>query len=256
MQLETNKKYTLVQYIGDCSLYKPRPHGNSRNDRVYKRTAPSTIAKAENDLISLTSSSVYKKQCSEKIVMGEQQGILTPRNSYQIQYLQKKLSANKRLGPDPLGNLFELYYNLPGFIKDIQVIPDFSCIMFCTDIVNVINTSWLNSNICHPLLFSYDTTFNMGDLYVSVLVVRVPIFKGNPVAPVAFMLHDRKFTDTHRRFITIICKELPLLNSKICVFIIDREKALTNSIKEILPKAAICYCWNHLLRDITLAATS
>jgi len=54
-------------------------------------------------------------------------------------------------------------------------------------------------SLSHQLL-SYDTTFNLGDFYVSVLSFRHVLFKENPVIPAAFALHERKFQTVHEHF--------------------------------------------------------
>ena len=41
-------------------------------------------------------------------------------------------------------------------------------------------------------LLSYDTTFQLGDFYVSPLLFRNILFSKSPVIPVAFLLHERK----------------------------------------------------------------
>ena len=44
-------------------------------------------------------------------------------------------------------------------------------------------------------LLSYDTTFNLGDFYVSLPIFRNVIFK-KPCIPVAFLIHENKQKDT------------------------------------------------------------
>jgi hypothetical protein len=48
-----------------------------------------------------------------------------------------------------------------------------------------------------PLLVSYDTTFDLGDLFVSVLVYKHAIFQGGNTIPVAFMIHGRRSGELH-----------------------------------------------------------
>ena len=47
-------------------------------------------------------------------------------------------------------------------------------------------------------LLSYDTTFQLGDFYVSPLIVRHSIFNQKPCIPAMFMIHERKFNSTHQ----------------------------------------------------------
>ena len=52
-------------------------------------------------------------------------------------------------------------------------------------------------------LLGYDTTFKLGDIYVSVLVFRHAMFNDSPVIPVAFLIHDRKFQKVHEVFLAV-----------------------------------------------------
>jgi len=49
------------------------------------------------------------------------------------------------------------------------------------------------------LLLTYDTTFNLGDFYVTTLVVQISTSE-QPILPVAFMLQERKFQKLHQEF--------------------------------------------------------
>ena len=49
---------------------------------------------------------------------------------------------------------------------------------------------------CHELL-SYDTTFQLGNFYISPLLFRHTIFSNKPTILAIFMLHERKKTETH-----------------------------------------------------------
>ena len=50
-------------------------------------------------------------------------------------------------------------------------------------------------------LLSYDTTFQMGDFYVSPLVFHHTLFKEKPSIPAVFMVHERKLTETHEEML-------------------------------------------------------
>ena len=47
---------------------------------------------------------------------------------------------------------------------------------------------------------SYDTTFDMGDFYLSVLTFRQTEFKETPVVPLLFMIHERRLESVHDFF--------------------------------------------------------
>ena len=53
-----------------------------------------------------------------------------------------------------------------------------------------------------PQLLSYDTTYNLGDFYVSPILFRHTLFEEAPVIPAAFLLHEKQTQfakDTHDR---------------------------------------------------------
>ena len=60
-------------------------------------------------------------------------------------------------------------------------------------------------------LLSYDTTFKLGNFYVSPLLFRNILFQSNPVMPAMFMIHERKLKTTYDELMTIVAKELPCL---------------------------------------------
>ena len=62
-----------------------------------------------------------------------------------------------------------------------------------------------------PQLISYDTTFKLGDFYVSVLAFRHTLFTECPVIPAAFLIHERKFRECHKKFFIECIKHIPTL---------------------------------------------
>jgi hypothetical protein len=95
----------------------------------------------------------------------------------------------------------------------------------------------------------YDTTFQLGHFYVSILSFRHPLLANRPVIPCAFLLHQRKFAVNHREFLSMVSQECTNLAKCEFAFITDREFTDYHS-KEIFPKAHHYYCWNHLQRDV------
>lgn len=50
------------------------------------------------------------------------------------------------------------------------------------------------------LLFSYDTTFSLGEFYVSPLVFKNILFENNPLMAALFLIHERKLEEIHNIF--------------------------------------------------------
>ena len=93
----------------------------------------------------------------------------------------------------------------------------------------------------------YDTTFCLGDFYVSSLLYRSSIFVGSPVQPLMMMVHERRTTDSHELMFRWLRKLTGMLK---LVIVADREQAITKAISNILPESKVVYCWNHILGDV------
>lgn len=64
--------------------------------------------------------------------------------------------------------------------------------------------------VAEQSLLSYDTTFKIGDFYVSIFMFRAAIFVGNPVIPLGYLVHDLKHKDIHKRNIDEVITRLNL----------------------------------------------
>lgn len=96
---------------------------------------------------------------------------------------------------------------------------------------------------------SYDTTFQLGDFYVSPLIFRHTLFKEIPYMPVMFLIHERTFMETHQEMFKECVKCIPSLKKVSCPLVTDREKGIVNAI---ISAVKLIFCWNHVFRDIQL----
>lgn len=191
---------------------------------------------------------VYRKLSTRKNVSGEQQGVLNPRNLKQIQNHQAMKKSKEKLGKHDIYNLIQLAYHLEDFVAEITVFPDLLTIFALPEIVTTF-IELLQSNASIPVCLVYDTTFNLGNFYVSPLVFKHVLFEGTPWIPLAFLIHDRKLQKCHNRFFEFLAERIPLLKSKRIPFVTDKEPALTKSALKYFPQMQIIHCWNHLKRD-------
>ncbi len=100
------------------------------------------------------------------------------------------------LSRDDLYNLIQLSSHLDGFVK---LYPDLVCIVSLPEMITKFN-QLVDVKSTEQLFLSYDTTFNLGDCYVSAIVFKHILFKETPLVPVAFVIHDRKFGSVHEHF--------------------------------------------------------
>ena len=82
----------MIEYIDDETVYKLRPHGNSKNEiwNEYHRTVPSVLKEISNELsfhesVSSTYTSLVR-ECPEP----NKQGVMNPRNHEQVRNVQNK----------------------------------------------------------------------------------------------------------------------------------------------------------------------
>ncbi len=104
----------------------------------------------------------------------------------------------------------------------------------------------------YPQIISYDTTFEMGDFYVSILAMRNTALVNDPVFPVGFMLHEWKFMQNHEQFLTDILGKLGMDSTKLkkIPFAVNREKGIVAALKKNFTTLSIVFCHNHILRDV------
>ena len=172
----------------------------------------------------------------------------TPRNIKQLRNMRYKYLRKCRISQDALFNIHEIAYDIPGFVRQITTYPDLECVCGLEEIAKELEK--LLYLKCPSQLLSYDTTFKLGDFYVSSLIFRHSIFLQKPCIPAFFFIHERKLTETHSRMFKACVKYIPGLKTATCPLVTDREKAILNSICSEMPSVSILHCWNHIFRDI------
>ena len=146
-------------------------------------------------------------------------------------------------------NLHELVMDMSDFIDVICMYPDVIYVYGHRSILDVLDRLLLmNSTSPQPL--SYDTTFQLGDFYVSMLSFRHILFKeAEPVLLACFLIHERMFQACHDQCFETCCKLIPSLHKCKKPTVIDEEHAFVNTVKSYLPPLQL-RCWNHIMRDI------
>ena len=84
-------------------------------------------------------------------------------------------------------------------------------------------------------VLSYDTTFQLGDFYVSSLTFRHLLFKDKPCIAVAFLLHERKFVHTNKELFHVMHEQVPSLRKLSTIpLVADGEQAIIAAIRKKL----------------------
>ena len=243
--LDSAKNLVLVHYIGDEAEAIDFAHRSTiKNTHSFYRTLPSYLKTCADKLEFAKPNIVYKKEIAG---MKSANIITVPRNIQQLRYLKFKQNSEKRISRDGICNLHDLAYNVP-FVWKIISYPDLECILGMKDMIDELERVLQLKEVGQ--LLSYDTTFDLGDFYVSPLIFRHIIFKESPCIPALFLVHERKLQLTHESLFSFVSEQIPSLSKLALPLVTDREKAINNAIKNKLPNVKLVYCWNHLFRDI------
>ena len=193
-----------------------------------------------------SAATVYRKHVTE-VPPAAHLAVLQPRNTRQVKNVKSMLQRQQRLSHDGLYNLHELALDLPDFIHSIHTHPDLVCVCGSKLLLNEFDRVLVLQSSGHQLL-SYDTTFLLGDFYLSTLTFRHTLFEENPVIPVAFLLHERKHMSCHQEFFDVCCKLIPALKTTQKPIVTDEEQAYIKVISKCMPAAPHLRCWNHVVQ--------
>ena len=139
-------------------------------------------------------------------------------------------------------------YDIPGFIQKIVTFPDLTCICGLSEILEEADKVLMLDE--GQQLLSYDTTFQLGDFYVSSLLFHHTLFREKPCIPAMFLIHERKFTETHQMLFQQVVQHIPSIRKANCCLVTDKERAIIKAVELELPNIRRVQCWNHLFRDI------
>lgn len=166
-----------------------------------------------------------------------------PRDSKQVTYYKTVSNPERRLGRDSFLTLHEMAYTIPDFVWSIRTYPDLVLCCGLSSLMEMVNGF-------SSVTMSYDTTFNVGDFYLSSLVVKFPCFCEAPSIPVCFVIHERKFKSVHSEFCENLATRIKL--KKGVVLVTDGEQAIVKSFTDKFSSWCLVSCWNHVLTDIEM----
>lgn len=122
---------------------------------------------------------VYKEEISKQTDRDE---ILSrPRNVKQLQNLKSKLSGQSRLSRDAKLNTHTVAYEELNFVWNLTTVPD---LLVICGMEAMLELKQLLKKPNPSQMLSYDTTFCLGDFYVSQFLFRHTMFEENAVMPV------------------------------------------------------------------------
>ena len=237
----------LVQYKGNETEAGQFVHGNSADSssRPYIRTQPHVLR-------NIKTSNGSAKKIYRDLVTGAEPSAppsALPRNSQQVRNIQSAVRNRLRPSRDALYNLHEFAQD-SSFVQCITTHPDLLVILYHPEVVDIFNRTLSDRSNATVQQLSYDTTFCLGDYYLSVLLFRETQFEQCPVLPLSYLLHERKLMTTHDAFFKHMKAVLPHLDcAKNVLIVTDQEKAITEAVSINFPNLPRFLCWNHILQD-------
>ena len=185
----------------------------------------------------------YKEKVCSSSVPATHEATLKPRNPRQVTNAQAQARKGRRYTQDDLFNLVELTYDIQDYTHRMFLVPELGVVLGHRAMLQEFRAV-LCTKGQQPQLVSYDTTYNLGDFYVSPLLFRHTLFEGAPVMPVAFLIHEKRTQFAHEVFMDFIAKEAPEIAG--APFVTDGEENIITAIKKRLPQVRQLRCWNHL----------
>ena len=221
----------------------PYAHGNATGDskRKYIRTCPSVTQSLKYSCTMETAVKCYILEVSSL----KHLPLKHPRSIKQAKNIRSSILGQQRLSHDVLYNLHELAIDNPEYI---HTHPNLVCICGQQALFEEFDRLLLTDSQS-PQLLSYDTTFKLGDFYLSTLAFCHILLTQSPAIPLCFLIHDRKFQSSHDELFSIRCRFSPTLLKTRKPIVTDEKQAIVNTIQKHLPFAAHLRCWNCVIRD-------
>mgnify|MGYP003471151593 FL=1 len=240
--------FIFIVYYGDESVYVPAPHRNSKKNTPFVPTKKSVIEaiKLEGDSKPVQVQNIVNSKLKYS---AKECKFSSVRDDRQVKNVQVSLRNLKKLSHDSLYNLHEIYYHLGGYISDVKLAPDVYVIMGLQEAIDEFD-KLLQLKTDETVCLFYDTTFDLGNFYVSTISFQHLMFTENPVIPIAHIIHERKFQKIHENFFQYIEEKIPRLGTKNIAIVTDREQGLINAIHNVFPNLTNLLCWNHIIRDV------
>lgn len=244
--------YFLSTFFHTSSFrFLPAPHGKAKTkvaqSRPHVRTNPRVMQQIkDND--GLSPKKIYRKITMDPSIPAQNQRTATPKNRRQIWNCLYRKRHQFRLTHDGVFNTFYVAQHLDDFVRRIVVFPKEANMLVCLfkeDMASTLND--LLSISKSKTLLAYDTTFGLGSHWVSVLSARLTMFSGNPLVPVAFLIHERKYKRDHEYFLKMVADMCPALKTSQFTIVTDRE---FRNLASIFPQAFHAHCWIHLRRNV------
>lgn len=246
----------FVEYVGDESIALKACHGNARKpaktQKPFYRTMPSILRDIEEHVHKGENpSKVYKTMLTEAPKEISRHKNEAVRDMKQVQNVKGNVERKLKLGPCSLYSTLEIAAeDQERFVQEIMVWPHVRIVLLHVDLVEVLS-GLLNREDLDTVEVTLDTTFTMGDFYVTPFSFTETEFVNKPSIPVGFLIHETRDAEVHRALFDQIFKKIPHLGSANNVYMMmDDEDALKAALRSTFPEMDLRRCLNHVVDNV------
>ncbi|XP_065679755.1 uncharacterized protein LOC124806202 [Hydra vulgaris] len=250
-----NGKKALVHYLGNEKSYVDRCHGNSTKSKSFFYRSShyvfdQVLAQGKNKPMD-----AYRSLLSND-PGGHISTSIIPRNPKQVaNIMTRNAEKNNFHNKDEVWNSHLVAYSIHPFVRKIESYPDICIVMCCEKIVAQME-EMLELLPCKEITLHYDTTFNLGNYYLSCLAYRHVCLETKrnkylyslPTVPFAFFIHEKRLAQNHKYFFQTLKENVCGKNfnkSRNCK---SHEILVEKPVKSDLPK--LVYSISSLAKDI------
>lgn len=217
--ITTEHHTVLIHYYGSLTNVIRSSHGNRKENKdiPFIRTAPSQLEK-QKTLLKSQPNEICKKLSTED----ENPAlipVMLPRNPKQVCNTISNERNRRLLSDDDITGLYLINQELDGYVVKMKLLPDFIVILISKEMSHKFTS--FSREMC---TLYYDTTFNLGDFYVSPLTYQTCVLQNNVIIPLAYLIHHTKKKETHKSFFKFLRYYCPSIIGK--PIVTDREKAI------------------------------
>lgn len=246
----------MIQYLfeGPEIDIKIKPHGNSKGDRSFFRTATSTKKRIQQLASSSTPKAVVSELTRERGGEIEARGIaLLPRDCRQVSYARQKQTTSTC---DPLYSIMLECKLAQGtssvFVQDVKAAPyPMSVSCFEWQIQDMVRFLTCNH---HFSVLTVDTTYKLGEFYVTPmtyhhLMVEDIKTKKHPIMLGPLLVHQKVDFPSFNYFASTLIglrKEL----KHVLAFGSDGDKAIVEALSHNFPFAIQLRCSLHFKKNV------
>ena len=250
-------KYGLLQYTFDGPEVevKAKPHGNSKRSMPYFRTGASTKKHIRELAVESTPKTVVhtitKQQGGEILAKG---AAYLPRDRQQVANFRRSVAK-----PKDTNVLYSIMVECKlaqgkkdAFIRDVKAAPEPQSVLFydwqLDDLVR------LCTNNKQLSVMSVDTTFNLGEFYVTPITYRHSLLEGirsgkHPIMIGPVLVHQRLQFATFNYFLSTLVGSNKLLRNLLAVGT-DGDENVTDACGHNFPFAVQLRCFIHFKRNL------